>query len=208
MAFIQPVSKHDLYNYRTRKTFSMIDNYVYLYHTDTLIALPVYPESIQDSMTTTYTSNTPLSSSAPIFSFQSSGPRSLQINLPLHRDMMNQINTASSKLNVPELGEDDYVDILVKQLQAAALPKFSAADKMVNPPIVAIRFGTDIFCKGVVSGGVTTTHHGSILRTNKYSQVDVSFTINEVDPYDAEFVMLSGGYRGLSTTLDSRLWRH
>jgi hypothetical protein len=28
---------------------------------------------------------------------------------------------------------------------------------MVNPPMVAVRFGNEIFIKGVVTGGVTVT---------------------------------------------------
>ena len=66
-----------------------------------------------------------------------------------------------------------YVDILVNQLQAAALPRYAAAEKMVNPPIIAVRFGNDIFCKGVVHGSVATTYSGPILRTDKYAEVTV-----------------------------------
>lgn len=205
--FLQPVSDQDLYNYQLTKTFCMIDNYVYLYHTDTLIALPLYPESIQDSMDTSFSNYTPLSSSAPIYSYSSSGPRVLQFNLPLHRDMMQQINTAASTLKIPDLSSDDYVDIMVKQLQSAAVPNYAASEKMVNPPMVAVRFGTDIFCKGVVQGGVSVTHSGPILTTDKYALVTVNFTVHEVDPFDARTVALQGGFRGINTTLERRLWR-
>ena len=207
MPVIQPVSINNLYNYKLSKAYSMIDNYVYLYHTDTLIAIPMYPEQIQDSMAVgSSNSQTPLMRSAPIYTYSGSGPRSLQIELQLHRDMMNQINATASRLNISNIG-DDYVDILVNQLQAAALPKYAASEKMVNPPIVAVRFGNAIFCKGIVTGSVSVTHSGPILTDDKYACLTVSFNISEIDPYDAASVMLQGGYRGLSTTLERRIWK-
>ena len=192
--------------------FSLIENYVYMYHTNTFIILPSYPESIQDMMPASFATTTPLSRTAPIFSYQNSGPRSLQISLNLHRDLMTQINYNNSNINfdnVP-LG-DDYVDILIKQIQAIALPKYSASSKMVDPPIIAIRFGSDIFCKGVVTGSVGITYALPIITdkfgNDKYSQVGISFGIQEIDPYDADTVMLAGSYRGLSTTLERNLWK-
>lgn len=210
MKQIQAVTRNDLYRDKTSKPFNMIDNYIYIYHTNTLIALPLFPESIQDSMTTTYQQSIPMSRSAPIFSYSSSGPRSLQLELPLHRDMMNSINIENSTLfasRLDELSQDDYVDLMINQLQSIALPRYASAEKMVNPPLIAVRFGNSIFCKGVVDGGVTTTHSGPILNSDKYALVTVSFTVMEVDPYDATTVALEGGFRGLRTTLESRLFK-
>lgn len=203
----QPVNKDYLYNGTESKVFSMIDNYVYLYHTDTLIAIPTYPESIADSTSVQFSQTTPLSRSAPIYSYVNSGPRGFSVSLMLHRDMMNDINIASSNLKIDNLDDEDYVDIMVKQLQGAVLPRYAAAEKMVNPPIVAVRFGNDIFCKGVLTGGITTTYSGPILRTNKYACINVDFTIQEIDPYDADTAMLLGHYRGLNTTLERRIWK-
>lgn len=207
MSYIQPVSSDNLYNYQVTKTFNMIDNYIYVYHTDTLIALPMYPESVQDTMSTNYGETMPLLRSAPIYSYQSSGPRTLQLELPLHRDMTNQINMDASILKIDNLSDEDYVDIMVKQLQAAALPRYVASEKMVNPPLIAVRLGDDLFCKGVIQGGVSVTKSGPILRTNKYALVTVTFTVHEVDPYDADTVAQMGGFRGLNTTLERRIYR-
>lgn len=208
--FTQVVDRNELYNAPIVRSFRMIDNYIYLYHTDTLIALPVYPESIQDSIATNFNEQSIMTRTAPIYSYSSSGPRSMQISLPLHRDMMNQINIAESKLDV-DLSSEDYVDIMVKQLQSAALPRYASAEKMVNPPLVAVRFGNSIFCKGVVNSGVTVTHSGPILTypdgSQKYAMLEVNFSVSEVDPYDADSIMLMGGYRGLSTSLEARVWR-
>lgn len=193
------------------RSFSMIENYVYLYHTDTLIALPVYPESITDTMSIRFSETTPLSRSAPIYSYSSSGPRTFQVQLPLHRDLMNQVNIKTESFIYKNIGvdiyKDDYVEILVKQLQSAALPSYAASEKMVNPPIVAVRFGNSLFCKGVITDGVTVEHSGPILPNNKYAMQTVSFTVSEIDPYDAEYVALVGGFRGLNTTLERNLYK-
>lgn len=208
--FKQAVNREDQYVRKQEKLFSLIENYVYLYHTDTLIVLPLYPDSIQDSMEASFSSTPPMLRSAPIFSYSGSGPRSMQIELPLHRDMMNEVNVDDSRFGsiVPDLFEEDYMDIMINQLQAAALPRYGAAEKMVDPPLVAIRFGNSIFCKGIIEGGVSVTHSGPILGdTKKYALVTVSFTIKEVDPYDAETVMLEGGFRGIRTSLESKLFK-
>jgi hypothetical protein len=206
-ANVQPLNMYAQLKATGTKPFTMIDNYIYLYHTDTLIALPTVPESITDSMTVNYSPTTPLSRSAPIYSYISSGPRSFTVTLNLHRDMMNEINVSASNLNIDELSRDDYVDIMIKQLQAAALPKYAAAEKMVNPPIIAVRFGNDIFCKGVVTGAVTITYSGPILANDKYAQISVDFQVSEIDPYDAESVMSVGGFRGINTDLERRVWK-
>lgn len=208
---VQLVDRNNLLIPKTDKSFKMIDNYIYLYHTDTLIALPLYPESIEDSINVEFSSELPMGRSAPIYSYSNSGPRSFQVQLPLHRDMMNEINVTSSNLNISNLSDEDYVDIMVRQLQSAALPKYASAEKMINPPIVAVRFGQSIFCKGVINGPVSAVHSGPILTyrngVEKYAMITVSFSIYEVDPYDAETVAKYGGYRGLSTTLERRIWK-
>ena len=83
---------------------------------------------------------------------------------------------------------DDYVDTIIKNLQAIALPSYKNAVKLVNPPQVAVRFGNEIFIKGIVNGGVTVTYSLPILSDNKYAIVEVQFTVTEIDPYDAETV--------------------
>lgn len=186
------------------RTFNMIDNYVYMYHTGTFIILPTYPESIQDQMSTSYNSSTILGRSAPIQSFTGAGPRQLQVSVRLHRDMMKQINWGKSNANVA-LG-DDYVDTMVKQLKACAYPDYKSSLKMVDPPLVAVRFGNDIFIKGVVNGGVSVTYNLPLLADNKYAVVDVSFNVVEIDPFGALDIMRQGSFTGLDTTLERRLF--
>lgn len=185
--------------------FQMIDNYIYLYHVNQFIIIPTFPESITDSLSVNFNKSTPMSRSAPIYSYSDSGPRSLQVNLDLHRDMMTEINYGLSNAKL-EMG-NDYVDTLIAYLQAAALPNYGASQKMVDPPMVAVRFANDVFIKGVVTDGVAVTYQLPLLENNKYAHVSVSFTIEEVDPYDAKQVMQTGSFRGIDTSLERNVWK-
>lgn len=190
------------------RKFNMIENYIYLYHLDKFIVLPTYPETIQDTLSATFASTSALARSAPIFSYSYSGPRSMQISLSLQREMMEQINYQNSNINLSEVKiGDDYVDTMINELQAIALPKYASSAKMVNPPMVAVRFGNDVYIKGIVDGGVTVTYEGPILPNNKYSIVKVSFVVKEVDPWDADTIVQYGSFRGLSTTLERRIYK-
>ena len=201
------------------RKFNMIENYIYLYHLDKFIVLPTYPESIQDTLSATFASTSALARSAPIFSYSHSGPRTMQIQLTLQREMMTQINYGTSNINLSEveLG-DDYVDTMINELQAIALPKYASSAKMVDPPMVAVRFGSEVYIKGVVDGGITVTYEGPILGNGKddeksnpfegkYSIVRVSFVVKEVDPWDADTIVKHGSFRGLSTTLERRIYK-
>lgn len=192
--------------------FNMIENYLYMYHVgynpDTgqsgqFVILPTYPETVTDQLNSTFVESSPLSRSAPIFSYSSSGPRSIAFTLTFHRDMMTQINYGKSTLKV-ELG-DDYVDTIIKNLQACALPSYKTAVKMIDPPMVAIRFGNEIFIKGIINNGVNVSYKLPLLDNNKYAVVEVQFTVTEIDPYDAETVAQTGSFRGLDKTLEKRL---
>jgi hypothetical protein len=193
---------------------SLINNYIYLYHTDEFLIIPSYPDIIADSMQSTFGSTNALSRSAPVFSYSNSGPRTVQINLSIHRDILDEINIDVSNLRVGEdlvtsVGgvanlNDDYLDTLIKRLQSIALPRYLVGSKTVVPPMVAVRFGDEIFIKGVVTGGVSVTYNKPIIIVNereaKYSLVTIAFTVSEVDPYDADSVSRLGSFRGLTTT--------
>lgn len=190
------------------KTFNMIENYIYLSHLDRFLVIPVYPESIADSMSASYSSTTPLSRPAPIYAYSHSGPRTVQLTLSLHRELMYQVNVASSNINSNELeiGED-YVDYLIKNLQAIAVPKYVASNRMVNPPQVSVRIGNEIYIHGIVEGAVSVTYSLPLLQDNKYAQVTIAFTVSEVDPYSAETIAEQGSFRGLSKSLERRIYK-
>ena len=185
--------------------YVMIDNYIYLFHTKTLIVVPSFVDSVNDTMGISYSSSTPLSRSAPIYSYQNSGPRQIRVEFNLHRDLMKEINYGVS--NIPlDLSNpgvtDDYVNFMVKAVQAAALPSYDAATKMVNPPVVAVRLGGDIFIKGVVTGDVGVTYNLPIIEGGHYASVRIAFSISEIDPYSADEVIQVGSYRGVPRILE------
>ena len=74
---------------------------------------------------------------------------------------MNNFNTGASRIKYNtadgeienRINNDDYVDLLIKKLQSIALPRYKASDKLVNPPMVAVRFGDAVFIKGISMGG-------------------------------------------------------
>lgn len=198
---------------KDKVTEKLVENYVYLYHLPNdegnglgqFVIIPTYPESYTDNLQSMFSTTNILARSAPIFSYSYSGPRSITINLALHRDMMTQLNYATSNVKL-EVG-DDYVDTLVNKLQAVALPKYDFGNKMVNPPMVAVRFGNEFFIKGVVTSGITVTGTLPLLPNGKYAQIGIQFTISEVDPYDAETVVNQGSLRGLSRSLERNLYK-
>ena len=179
-----------------------VTNYIYLYHTDKFIIIPEYPESITDNMTSTFNQTTALSRSAPVFTYANSGPRVVTINLELHRDMVNDLNITAGNTNLKSnvvSQTDDYVDILIKELQSIALPRYNVNNRAVIPPRVAVRFGNELFISGVVTSTITCTYGKPILSNGKYAKVSIGFTISEYDPYDATLVSQLGSFRGITS---------
>lgn len=182
----------------------ILDSYIYFYHTDNYIILPAIPESVTDSLQANFSTTSLLSRSAPIYTYSNSGPRTVQVSITLHRDMMQDSNYGKSNFNI-ELG-DDYVDTLIKQVQAVALPRYDSETRLVDPPIVALRLGSEIFVKGVVTGGLTVNYSGPIRRDRKYALVTIGFTINEIDPIDATMIQELGSWRAIPRTLERRIY--
>lgn len=180
----------------------LTNNYIYISHMEEgykYWRLPTEPDSITDTFPSTYTQTTALGRSAPVFTYSSSGPRSIQLTFNFHRDMMDDINIGNL---TPTLAEgEDYIDSLIKALQAIALPKYTAQNNVVEPPIVAVRFGDEIFIRGIVDSGVNVTYEKPILSNNRYARVTVAFTVYEIDPYDAPTVFKNGSFRGVVATM-------
>lgn len=200
------------------KAFDLVENYIYIYQLDKYVVLPVWPETVTDSLGSTFSTTNILARTAPIYSYSYSGPRSVQFNLNLHRDLMYTVNRMNTKFLdankefSPAVIEitDDYIDVLIKYLQAMALPSYGAdsiSSKMINPPMVAVRLGNELFIKGVVVGDVGVTYSGPIDKQLKYQQVTVSFNVSEIDPQDAEEIAKWGSFRGLETVLTRHMKR-
>lgn len=199
----------------------MIQNYIYFYHLDKFCVLPLWPEQVSDSMKTTFQQTSSLARSAPVFTFSNSGPRDITVNFTLHRDLLNDVNRSNTNFKKPDSkivpytgSSDDFADLLINYIQASAVPRYknySSGSKSVIPPMIAIRFGDDIFIKGVINGGVTLAYRKPIITIKKdldgntkqkYALIDISFTVSEVDPYDADKIVQQGGFRGLCATND------
>ena len=194
----------------------LTNNYIYISHMDEgyqFWRLPTDPDTIADSFPANYSNTPALGRSAPVFTYTGSGPRDVQITLNLHRDMMDDINMGNispykTKIVKGKKEKDyffkegeDYVDALIRALQSVSVPKYTEANNIVEPPIVAVRFGNEIFIRGVVDTGVNVQYAKPILSNDKYAQVTVSFNIKEIDPYDAPTIFKNGSFRGLVATM-------
>lgn len=180
----------------------LTNNYIYISHLDEGFRywrLPSDPDAITDTMSSTYAQTNALGRSAPVFTYTNSGPRSVQINLVLHRDAMDDVNMDNFSTSFKD-GED-YVDNLIRALQSISLPKYTLANNIVEPPIVALRFGNEIFIRGIVDSAIGLTYEKPILANDKYARVSLNFTVYEIDPYDAPTVFKNGSFRGLVSTM-------
>jgi hypothetical protein len=175
------------------------DCYLYISHLDEAHQywqLPGYPDEVTDSMRSSFAPNNALGRSAPVYTFSNSGPRDVQISLNFHRDMFEEMPSNV----VPREGEDK-AESFIHALQAIAVPKYNLSNKAIEPPLVAVRLGREVFIKGVVTSGISVTYKKPILVNEKYAGISISFTVSEVDPYDASTVFKNGSFRGLTATL-------
>ena len=178
------------------------DNYIYISHLDEDFQywrLPVTPDTISDSMTVTWSPQNALGRSAPVYTYNNSGPRTVGIKLAFRRDMLDDINEGISNVN-PLVG-DDYTDTLIRALQSIAVPKYNLTDKAIEPAMVALRLGQTVFIKGIVTGSVDVTYSLPILADGKYAGIEIGFTIYETEPYDSEILFQKGSFRGLVKTM-------
>lgn len=197
--------------------FTLVENYIYIYQLNKYLVIPTYPEQINDSIGSTFAQTNMLSRTAPIYSYSYSGPRKIQFSINLHRDMMYQFNRTNLNF-IDEVGRslnEDYVDTLIRYMQAMALPSYTAGQvqkavvegKLVNPPVIAVRFGNTLFIKGIVDGEVGVSHSGAIDSNKKYKEVSVTFTVAETEPQDAETIAKWGSFRGLEAVLTRNLYK-
>ena len=180
-------------------TVVLDDNYIYISHLDEKFQfwkLPTWPDTVTDTMQSNFATTNALGRTAPVFTFSNAGPRTIAITLKFHRDMLEELPS-----NVTPREGEDKAESFIHALQAIAVPKYNLSNKAIEPPLVAIRLGREIFIKGIVSGNVSVTFHKPILTNEKYAILEVSFTVTEVDPYDSTTIFQNGSFRGLTATL-------
>lgn len=178
------------------------ENYIYFHHLNKGITIPVDPQTLSDSMQASWASSTPLSRSAPIQSYSNSGPRSVNFQFQLHRDLVKQFNP--DWVNMKKYGwveGYDVVDLLVNNLEACVLPTYQETGKIVNPPIVSVKIRDEIYIKGVV-GSVGKSFNLPIINYGtdrspsfKYALIDLNFSVTETTPYDASIIHSFGSFR-------------
>jgi hypothetical protein len=188
-------------NYKDVLSRVLPDCYLYISHLDLpeeykYWQLPGYPEEVTDSMSSTFAEVSALGRSAPVYTFSHSGPRTIQITLNFHRDMFEDMPS-----NVVPRDGEDKAESFIHALQAIAVPKYALSSKAIEPPLVAIRLGREVFIKGVVTSGISVTFKKPILVNEKYACMTVSFTVAEVDPYDVSSIYQNGSFRGMTQTM-------
>lgn len=201
MAHQYSYTEEEIRYYTDANKIEAPDNFIYISHLDDDFKywrLPSSPDTINDSMPSSFMSTSALGRSAPVYTYSNSGPRTVQIDLNLHRDLMDDINMhwSNSKLGYGE----DYVDNLIRALQTISVPRYNLNNKAVEPPLVAVRLGKELFIKGVCTSGCNVTKNKPILTNDRYAQVSVSITISEVDPYDSTTIFQNGSFRGVTNT--------
>lgn len=178
------------------------DNYIYIYRNSPedgeYVLIPTWPDQIKDDMPANFVSTSALARSAPVYSYSNSGPRTVAVSVELRRDMFDQVNFIGSNIK-PNLDED-YVDTIIRKLQSIAVPKYDASSKAVQPPMVAVRFGNEVFIKGIVTGNISVSYEKPITPDGKYYGVNIGFTVYETDPYDADTIAQQGSFRGITKT--------
>jgi hypothetical protein len=182
-------------------------NVIYISHLDKdyqYWILPSTPTTITDTMTSTFQETNALGRSAPVLTYSNSGPRRVQISLSFRIDDFSEKNANNKSIQKgccrPEIGEYEH-DGFLRALQSVSLPKYDMSNKAVEPPLVALRLANEVFIKGVITSDIGITYGLPIIYGNRYACVEVTFTITEVDPYDAAAVFTNGSFRGVVKTL-------
>lgn len=186
------------------------ENYIYISHLGEggyWWWIPCCPKSIADSMSSEFSPTTALGRTSPVYTYSSSGPRTVQLDIELHRDMMDMANVGNHSLPTDFKVDtnEDYVDSLIRALQSISVPKYTLTSKTIEPPLVCVRLSNEVFIKGIVTGNIGLEYELPLISGNKYAQVRLSITITEVDPYDATSIFSNGSFRGLVQTLRPKM---
>lgn len=199
-----------------------ISAYIYIYHMGLVFNLPVLPDSIVDQLPTSFYQEAVLARSAPQITFASAGPRSQSVTLRLHRQIFvienPHIDVATNKymIKMPnplggemvEVPAVDAADLLIKALLTLSLPKYTDSAKALIPPSLLLRFGNESAIRGVPEN-LQKSASGVWLKDGKLSDITLSFTVKEVEPFSAQYVAQVGTLRSISSTLQrGSVWQY
>jgi hypothetical protein len=153
------------------------DNYIYISHLDEKFQfwkLPTWPDTVSDTMQSNFASTNALGRTAPVYTFSNSGPRTVQISLPLHRDIMDDVN----KLTGGEINPEEIINEAIR----SNIPDPTAIEQMIGKEL-----NYDTLCEFVgeeVSIQTITNFIGDGIDPNEcaavLSEVDINAVINDL----------------------------
>lgn len=164
------------------------------------IDLPMTPAQINDNNSANFSQQTILSRSAPVYSYISTGPRTITWSMKLHREMMDDMDYSSYNVGTGSYkslntikSERGSLEVLTECLQLVVVPTYTNST-MVIPPKVTIKI-ENLKITGIVRS-IQSTWELPIVN-NKYMVVTHNLSVEEIDPYDSSSILRLGGYRGL-----------
>lgn len=164
------------------------------------IELPLSPDGVQDSNSANFSSQSILSRSAPVYSYISTGPRTISVTMKLHREMMDNMDMSSYNVNQNShltlsavARKRGSLEVLMECLQLAVVPTYTNSTTVI-PPKVTLKLH-NLKITGVVKS-VQSTWNLPIVN-DKYAMITHSITIEEIDPYDSASILRLGGNRGI-----------
>lgn len=113
--------------------------------------LPCFPESIDDSYTSSWQSQDIIGRSSPLAAYMSTGFRQVSFNLQFHRELVfdndryNQVKSMSQRNRNGQYSHISEIEEILTALKLACYPMY-ATDGLVSPTIY-FRFG-QFTCKG------------------------------------------------------------
>lgn len=169
-----------------------LESWIYLYHLDKFYNIPVTPENLPNSYANKFSLEDIMNRTAPKFAYSGSGPRTLTVNLVIHKQLFALDNENSS----------GTVDELIKALEACAYPEYDKAKSKIIPPSVLLKFGNVVTIRGVINTGINCTHSGPWLKDGTMALANIQFSIVELDQYGANFISQFGSNVPIPTDLE------
>lgn len=164
------------------------------------IELPMTPPQVSDSNSANYAQQTILSRSAPVYSYISTGPRTISVSIKVHREMMDNMDYSSYNLGSADYKSLDTIrkergslEVLTDCLQLIVTPTYTNST-MVIPPKITLKL-ENLKITGIVRSLQSTWELPVV--NDEYSVVTHNLSIEEIDPYDSSSILRLGGYRGL-----------
>ena len=141
--------------------------------TPSIVYFPCFPESVSDTSTSNFAEMNPLGRSEPFQIYQNSGPREVSVSFTMHKEMAH---------TTP-------IEALVNAVKATTYPlgsrnatstfNYSSSNGIDIVPKVHLVIGRSIDITGVIKGSVGIKWYGPINKFDRYSMVDLDFTVTE-----------------------------